>query len=289
VRRQSDLSAVASAKAEAATALSAARGVHGRQTLAEPKRCRAPLATALQGGLPETARQTLSLALAHTLRRSLWLVLCLAAPLSEGAEAARLEGLFGHWLAVQTNLQSWSADFTQTRSLKVLAEPLVATGKVWVAPGRFRWELGQPAQTIVVRQPDQLVIIYPRLKRAEKYPLSGVPPGPARDALALLDASLPRDRASLEEHFGLLSAAETNSTLQVMLQPKSASARKFISDILIGFHTNDFAIAVTEMRFADGSSLRNDFANVLLNPPIDPARFQAELMPDFTVVEPLHR
>ncbi len=45
VRRQS----------EAATALWAARGVRERQTPPEPKRCRAPLATALQSGLPEKA------------------------------------------------------------------------------------------------------------------------------------------------------------------------------------------------------------------------------------------
>jgi hypothetical protein len=66
VRRQSDLSAVASEKAEAATAPSTARDVQERQTLAEPKRCRAPLATALQSGLPETAGQTLSTALPGT-------------------------------------------------------------------------------------------------------------------------------------------------------------------------------------------------------------------------------
>jgi NADH-quinone oxidoreductase subunit F len=53
VRRQS----------EAATALSTARDIQERQTLPEPKRCRAPLATALQSGVPETARQTLSPAL----------------------------------------------------------------------------------------------------------------------------------------------------------------------------------------------------------------------------------
>ena len=87
------------------------------------------------------------------------------------ARADERDVQFDRWFAAQTNLQSWSADFTQTRSLKVLAQPLVSTGKVWVAPGRFRWELGQPAQTIVLRQPDQLLIIYPRLKRAEKYPL----------------------------------------------------------------------------------------------------------------------
>jgi outer membrane lipoprotein-sorting protein len=213
--------------------------------------------------------------------------LCLAAMV---ARADERDVQFNRWFAAQTNLQSWSADFTQTRSLKVLSQPLVATGKVWVtAPGLFRWELGQPAQTIVLRRPDQLLIIYPRLKRAEKYSLEGVPSGPLKDALALMDASLPRDRASMEERFRLLSATETNSILQMTLQPKSISARKFISEILIGFHTNDFSIAVTELKFADGSGLRNDFTNTVLNQPIDPALFQVKLAPDFTVVEPLRQ
>jgi outer membrane lipoprotein-sorting protein len=222
--------------------------------------------------------------LTRILRRSLWILPCLAATVSRGAG---YDAQFDKWFEVQTNLQSWSADFTQTRSLKVLSQPLVSTGKVWVKPGEFRWELGQPVQTIVLRRPDQLLIVYPRLKRAEKYPLDGVPSGPMKDALALLDASLPRDRATMEQHFRLLSAAETNSILQMTLQPRSDSARKFIGEIVIGFHTNDFTIAVTEMKFADGSSLRNDFTNVMLNQPMDPKLFEVELPPDCTVVEPL--
>ena len=105
--------------------------------------------------------------------------------------------------------------------------------------------------------------------------------------MALLDASLPRDRATMEQNFRLLSAAETNSVLQMALQPKSASARQFIGEIVIGFHTNDFTIAATEMKFADGSILRNDFTNVVLNRTMDPKLFEANLPPDYTVVEPL--
>jgi outer membrane lipoprotein-sorting protein len=203
------------------------------------------------------------------------------------AQNSGSEAQFNKWFEVQTNTQSWSADFIQTRLLKVLNQPLMSPGKVWVTPGEFRWELGQPVQTIVLRQPDQLLIIYPRLKQAEKYPLGAVPSGPIKDALALLDATLPRDRATMEKNFRLLSATETNSMLQMTLQPRSDSARKFISEIVIGFHTNDFTIAATEMRFADGSSLRNDFTNVVLNQPIDSTQFEAKLPPDYTVVEPL--
>ena len=213
-------------------------------------------------------------------------VLCLAGLAVHGAD---YDAQFNQWFEVQTNLQSWSGDFTQTRTLTVLNQPLVSQGKVWVKPGEFRWELGQPVQTIVLRRPDQLLIVYPRLKRAEKYPLDAVPTGPMRDALALLDASLPRDRAAMEKSFRLLTATATNSILQMTLQPRSEAARKFIGEIIIGFHTNDFTIAATEMKFADGSRLRNDFTNVVLNLPLDPKMFAPDLPPDYSVVEPLKK
>ena len=205
------------------------------------------------------------------------------------SRAENYDAQFNQWFAVQTNLQSWAGDFTQTRTLTVLNQPLVSHGKVWVKPGQFRWELGQPVQTIVLRTPEQLLIGYPRLKRAEKYPLTAVPTGPMKDALALLDASLPRDRATMEKNFQLLSAMETNSILQMTLQPRSAEARKFIGQIVIGFHTNDFTIAITEMKFADGSKLHNDFTNVVLNAPIEAKKFEADLPADYTISEPLKK
>ncbi len=222
----------------------------------------------------------------RALRGGFWVFIFLATIVSRAADYG---SQFNKWFEVQTNLQSWAGDFTQTRTLTVLNQPLVSHGKVWVKPGQFRWELGQPAQTIVLRQPDQLLIVYPRLKRAEKYPLDGVPTGPMRDALALLDASLPRDRAAMEKNFQLLSATATNATLQMALQPRSESARKFIGQVVIAFHTNDFTIAATEMKFADGSKLRNNFANVVLNLPIDPRLFATDLPTNFTLVEPLKK
>src|SRR5215831_15574805 len=79
---------------------------------------------------------------------------------------AEVGPLLTSWLAAQTNIHSWSADFIQTRVLKSLAQPLTATGHVWFAfPNRFRWELGNPPQTIAVREAGELLIVYPKLKR----------------------------------------------------------------------------------------------------------------------------
>src|SRR6266478_6335328 len=104
------------------------------------------------------------------------------------ANAATNNSPVAAWLNGQTNLHTWSADCIQTRTFKSLAQPLTSTGHVWFAePNRFRWELGRPAQTIAVRAEKEMLVIYPRLKRVERYPLGGDQAGPWRDALALLD------------------------------------------------------------------------------------------------------
>jgi outer membrane lipoprotein-sorting protein len=218
--------------------------------------------------------------------KCLWLLPCF---ITLAAHADNYDAQFNKWFTAQTNMQTWSGNFIQTRSLMTLSEPLKSTGKVWVEPGKFRWELGHPPQTIVIRNPNELLIVYPRLKHAEVYALDKIPPGPIKDAMALLDVSVPRSRAALEDHFQLLSAAVTNSDLQMTLQPKSQSARQFIGSVVMGFHTNDYVIADSQMDFSDGSTLRNDFTDVVFNQAMDPKLFATNLPPDYTVVEPLNQ
>ncbi len=202
--------------------------------------------------------------------------------------AAEPPPLLDSWFATQKGLHTFSADLIQTRSLKVLSQPLVSTGKVWVAvPDHFRWEIGAPPQTIALRLPQTLYVIYPTLKRVEKYPLDDKQPGPWRDALALLEASFPRSRADLESQFRVLSVTQTNANWQLALQPKSGLARRMMAEIDICVRTNDFLLAATELKFADGSSMRNDFTNAVLNVRLPDGCFNAELDPSLKVIEPL--
>jgi outer membrane lipoprotein-sorting protein len=193
------------------------------------------------------------------------------------------------WLAAQTNVHSWEADFVQTRTLKSLTEPLTATGHVWFAtPSRFRWELGNPPQTIAVRAPSDLYVIYPRLKRAERYPLSGET-GAWRDALSLLEAGFPRSQAELDSQYDILGQKTSGQVCDLTLQPKSAAARRLMPQIKIGFDTSNFSLRWTELEFADGSTMRNDFKNPVLNPPVNEKLFTFQAPPDYKVVEPLKK
>ena len=213
--------------------------------------------------------------------------LLVAALMLASVRAADTNAVLNAWLAAQTNLHTWTADFTQTRMLKTLTQPLVTTGRIWFAtPNRFRWELGSPAQTIALRQADQMFVIYPRLKRAERYPLDAKTPGEWREALALLEAGFPRDRADLESRFHILSLTETNGSWQLALQPASAFARRMMSEIRVGLATNDFSLTSTELVIVDGSRMRTDFTNAMLNPVFSDTVFDWKPGPDFKVTEP---
>src|SRR5687767_8569738 len=59
------------------------------------------------------------------------------------------------WIARQDEFRSVQADFTQTRALRALRSPVAAPGRIWFsAPHSLRWELGNPAKTIVLRKGD---------------------------------------------------------------------------------------------------------------------------------------
>jgi outer membrane lipoprotein-sorting protein len=236
----------------------------------------------LAGGLRSAARGSRARC---QILSTLLVMVTLAGPAASGGVE---NPILASWLEAQTNIHGWSADFIQTRTFKSLTQPLMATGHVWFAePNRFHWELGNPPQTIAVKAATGMLVIYPRLKRVERYPLTGEQTGQWRDALALLEAGFPRSEAELASRFKILSQNVTNQTCEIVLQPRSASARQMMPEIKIAFSLTDFGLIATELQFADGSTMRSQFTNSVLNPKIEPGLFDPRIEPDFKIVEPL--
>ena len=203
---------------------------------------------------------------------------------------AETNSVLSTWISAQTNIHTWSAEVVQTRTLKSLTQPLKAYGRVWFeAPSRFRWELTNPVPSIAVRGPEEMLVIYPRLKQAERYPLGGDQAGQWRDVMKLLEAGFPRSESDMKSQYNILSQQVTGDVCELALQPKSAAARRMMPQIMIAFRTNDFSLCATKLQFADGSTMRNDFTNATLNVTLDDALFSPELESDFKIIEPLKK
>jgi len=211
----------------------------------------------------------------------------LCGPAPAALRAADTNAVLDAWFAAQANVHFLSADFVQTRTLKTLVQPLVATGHLWFSPpNQFRWELGSPAQTIALRHADEMFVIYPRLKRAEHYPLGASAPRAWRDAMSLVDAGFPRTRKEFNSQFQIQSLTETNGLWVVALQPRSAAARQIMPELRVSLAAGDFSFAGTELVFVDGSRMRNDFSHVVANGALDENLFQWKPPADFKVTEP---
>jgi len=202
------------------------------------------------------------------------------------AWATDMDSVLSNWLGKQTNIQTWAADFVQTRTLRALSRPLISTGQIWfAAPQNFHWQLGEN-QTIAIRSNDTMLVIYPRLKRAEKYDFGQAQNNQWKDTLALLQTGFPRSKAEMENQFNILSLSQTNALYELNLQPKSLGARKMMPLINVLLKTNDLTLAGTELVFIDGSKMRNEFSNVRTNTPVE-GKFDLTIPAGFKLIEPL--
>lgn len=217
-----------------------------------------------------------------------WIITLAVLLSAVSASALDTNAVVTGWLTAQADLKTWEANFTQTRTLRTLKQPLVSTGHVWFAmPNQFRWELGNPAKTIAVRDAEQMLVIYPRLKRAERYPLAGAEAGMLGEALTLLDAGFPRDRKTFDSRFQIKTLSQTNAIYLLDLEPARVSTRRMIPLIQLTLATNNFELLANEITLPDGSRMRNDFTNANVNTAFDADKFTPALETDYKITEPM--
>jgi outer membrane lipoprotein-sorting protein len=195
--------------------------------------------------------------------------------------------LLEQWLGRQSQVETWQADFVQTRKIPALVRPLISEGKVYFkSPAVFRWQIGEPPKTIALRSAENVTIYYPLLKRAERYPLEGGSSDPWKDALAMLDAGFPQSREELDRRFELKEISIENGTGRLLLQPRSYQTRKFLTRIELTFDPGRPGLISAEFEFGDGTILRNDFTNGEMNLPLESSLFELPDEADIQITYP---
>jgi len=178
------------------------------------------------------------------------------------------------WIARQDDLRSVTADFTQTRALRALRDPLANQGHLWFkAPDSFRWELGNPAKTIVLRKGGTVFLIQPAKKHAERSPAGSVNQNAGARGLGMLSFPVAHDFAEFQKQFETLSVATEGTRCHLEVLPRDAEARKMLAALKLDFDTATGHLLVVEMATRDGSALRNEVTNVQTNAKIDAGVF----------------
>ncbi|HEY3901730.1 MAG TPA: outer membrane lipoprotein carrier protein LolA [Chthoniobacter sp.] len=186
------------------------------------------------------------------------------------------------WLLKQDELHSVQADFTQTRSLRALRDPITTPGHLWFsAPDSLRWELGDPAKTIVVRKGDTYYLIQPAKKKAERFKGDGLNKKGGAMGFAMMNFPIAKDFADFNRQFETLAVNVSGERCHLEILPRDAQAQKMLQAIKMDFDTASGHLLSFELVTREGSSMRNDFTNVRMNQKLDRHLFEY----DFTGYE----
>lgn len=179
------------------------------------------------------------------------------------------------WMAQQGEVRTLSADFVQTRSFRALKSPLANKGRMWLsAPGKMRWELGEPAKAIALKTEEGFFLIEPAKRRAEKFTGDQLEKQSGMRGMAMMEFPMARSYSEFDRTFEVLSLTSGDDRCDVVLLPRDQQTRKMMKRIALAFRPATGELIEFEMEFKDGSKLRNEFLNVKTNGRLDPSVFE---------------
>jgi outer membrane lipoprotein-sorting protein len=165
-------------------------------------------------------------------------------------------GVFGDWLAAQKHASDVKVEFSITKTMPALKEPVKAVGRFWnYADGRFRWETGKPATTVLVF--DGVTLQSWDAAENQWHKLNPNSRG-MRLWMEFLGGQNLTEEGLLKDF--LITASESKMPLAgVILQPKSSRVRRDLKQIELKFNASEKRMVQMLIAQGDGGSQTMDF------------------------------
>lgn len=135
------------------------------------------------------------------------------------------------WIAGQPTLPDFKVDFTMTRKLPALKEPVTATGSMWrLRDGRFRWQVGVPPMSILVFDGETLH----SWEEGSEWKELDSESRKARSWMDLLSGQA-ATLGELDRRFTVRVLESQTDSVTVSLDPRAAMTRKYLREIRLQF------------------------------------------------------
>lgn len=184
--------------------------------------------------------------------------------------------------SVQAEIRTLQADFEQRRVSRLLAEPSVSQGRLYLrVPDQVRWEYLSPRTMTVLIAGGYATTYRPDERRAERVAIGRM----QRRVFHYMTVTEPLDE--LRDHFSFTFRDPIGSkgNYQLILKPTHPIIARRISELAIEIDRREYLPLSFSYTEPDGDSTAYRFRNVVRNGEIAEAMFSLELPPDVEVVE----
>lgn len=178
------------------------------------------------------------------------------------------------WLERQATVSSLDAGFTQERTLPSLKKPVTTTGRIsFMKPGKFRWQLGEPMQTLAVSDGTTLTLVEESEKSARQIPTDA----PQAARFSLLAGRAFESKEAFYQSFQVIESRVTSGIHQYTLKPKDRRMRSNVPWVFIDIDPAKKELRAMELEMQDKSRVRTVFNQVKINPKLADSLFKPDL------------
>jgi outer membrane lipoprotein-sorting protein len=170
-------------------------------------------------------------------------------------------------------MTSLDVRFIQERKLPALKEPVRTPGRmIFRKPDDIRWQLGEPAATVITGDGDKITIV----DHAEKEVREIAADSPQAARFAMLGGREFGDAATFRETFEIKGHREVSGIHQYTLRPRDRRTRARVPWVFLDIDPAKNELRALEIEMQDGSRVRSVFQNPRINAPLPDATFRIE-------------
>jgi len=170
---------------------------------------------------------------------------------------AQLDQLLGRLEQLQSSTPGLTANFKETRTSRILTEPMVSKGELkFRAPAFFRREIKGSRPSLTVSDGEILWIYYPKFKEAERYEIGrGQPVDEAVQAL-LAGMNFNRVKSSYQ-----IEAEKVGDGYELELRPKTSALRKMFKSMVLTLD-RQLNVIQSDVQLSRGDSVKTEFSSI---------------------------
>jgi len=178
------------------------------------------------------------------------------------------------WLKRQLSITTLDTEFTQERKLPALKNPVTTPGRLsFSKPGKVRWQLGNPVETLAVSDGTTLTLIETAAKTARQ---TGVD-SPQAARFSLLSGKAFESPELFQQTFEIIESRVTSGIHQYTLKARDRRLRAQIPWIFLDIDPEKNELRALELELQDKSRLRTVFHNPRFNLKLDDSLFKPDL------------
>jgi len=184
------------------------------------------------------------------------------------------DAVLNAWLERQATITSLDASFTQQRKLPSLKEPVTTPGRISFAkPDKFRWQLGEPMQTLAVSDGSTVTMI----EESEKSARQIASDSPQAARFSLLSGKAFENKEAFYASFEIIETRIHSGIHQYTLKPKERRMRTNVPWVFIDIDPAKKELRALELEMQDKSRVRTVFNNPKFNNKLPDTLFKPDL------------